>query len=105
MQVGMTEACDAGADQDLARSGLLQADVLDHKWLVDFMQDGGLHQFLPSPSDCSCNGRLLQHGAYAAASNSPTWAMPAARSPSRRSVMARCVALSARRNGSLADIR
>src|SRR6202035_1356275 len=41
MQVGMTEPGDTGADQDLARSGFLQADVLDHKRLVDFMQGGG----------------------------------------------------------------
>src|SRR5580698_2852361 len=44
MQVGMTEPGDAGADQNLARSGLLQADILDHQRLVDFMQDGGLHR-------------------------------------------------------------
>src|SRR5579863_7506275 len=102
----MTEPGDAGVDQNLARSGFLQADVLDHKRLVDFMQDGGLHQFLPYPSlCCCCDRRLLRHGAYAVASNSPTSAMPAARSPSRRSVMARCVAFSASRNGSPADIR
>ena len=44
MQIGMTEPGDAGADQNLARSGLLQADVLDHERLVDFVQDGGLHR-------------------------------------------------------------
>ena len=47
MQIGMTEPGDRGADQDLARSGLLQADVLDHQRLVDFVQDGGLHRILP----------------------------------------------------------
>ena len=44
MQVGVTEPGDRGADQDLAGPGLLQADVLDHQRLVDFMQDGGLHR-------------------------------------------------------------
>ena len=34
---------DGGADQDLARPGFRQADILDHQRLVDFMQDGGLH--------------------------------------------------------------
>ena len=43
MQVGMTEPGDRGADQDLARPRLLQADILDHQRFVDFMQDGGLH--------------------------------------------------------------
>jgi hypothetical protein len=37
--------------------------------------------------------------AYAAKSNSPTSAIPTARSPSRRAVMARCVAFSGSRNG------
>ncbi len=44
MQVGMTEAGDAGADQDLARAGIRHADILDHQRLVDFIQDGGLHR-------------------------------------------------------------
>ena len=47
MQVGMTEAGDRGADQHFARTGIGQADVLDDERLVDFMQDGGLHRFLP----------------------------------------------------------
>ena len=47
VQVGMTEPGDRGADQDLARPGLLHADILDHQRLVDFMQNGGLHRILP----------------------------------------------------------
>ena len=47
VQIGMTEAGDAGADQDFARTGIRHADILDHQRLVDFMQDGGLHQDLP----------------------------------------------------------
>ena len=47
MQVGVTEAGDAGADQDLARARVRHADILDHQRLVDFMQDGGLHRVLP----------------------------------------------------------
>ena len=47
VQVGMTEAGDAGADQDFARAGIRHADILDHQRLVDFMQDGGLHRVLP----------------------------------------------------------
>ena len=45
MQVGVAEPGDGGADQHLARAGLLQADVLDHQRLVDFIQDGGLHRY------------------------------------------------------------
>src|SRR5450759_913866 len=44
MQVGMAKPGDGSADQNLARTGFLQTDVLDHQWLVDFMQDGGLHR-------------------------------------------------------------
>src|SRR3954467_15459274 len=47
MQVGMTKPGDRGADQDLARPGLLNTDVLNRERLVDFMQDGGLHRILP----------------------------------------------------------
>jgi hypothetical protein len=48
MQVGMTEAGDARADQDFARAGIRHADILDHQRLVDFMQNGGLHWCSPS---------------------------------------------------------
>src|SRR6185369_2396 len=41
----MTEAGDAGADQDFARTGVRYADILDHQRLVDFMQNGGLHRY------------------------------------------------------------
>jgi len=47
MQVGMAETGYAGADQNLPRAWVRQADVLDHQRLVDFVQDGGLHRFLP----------------------------------------------------------
>ena len=47
VQVGVTEAGDAGADQDFARSGIRYADILDLQRLVDFEQYGGLHQILP----------------------------------------------------------
>ena len=47
VQVGMTEAGDARADQDFARAGIRHADILDHERLVDFMQDGGLHRCFP----------------------------------------------------------
>ncbi len=47
VQIGVAEPGDRGADQDLARPRIRQADVLDHQRLVDFMQDGGLHRILP----------------------------------------------------------
>ena len=104
VQVGMAEAGDRGADQDFARAGIRHADILDHQRLVDFMQDGGLHRVLPRIVIV----HLFRTGsgdaaAYAAISNSPTSAMPTARSPSRWSVIARCVAFSVSRNGSPAD--
>jgi hypothetical protein len=47
VEVGVAEAGDGGADQDLARAGLRQADILDDQRLVDFIKDGGLHRALP----------------------------------------------------------
>ena len=123
MQVGVAQPGDASADQHLARPGFRQADILDHQRLVDFMQDGGLHcgflvllfsssfrsapakpesrtttQFwIPASSQARPGMTTLP---YAAKSNSPTSAMPTARSPSRWPAMARCVAFSVSRNGS-----
>jgi len=41
VQVGMTEAGDARADQNFPRAGIRHADILDHQRLVDFKQNGG----------------------------------------------------------------
>ena len=43
VQVGVAKAGDGGANQDLTRARIRQADVFDDQRLVDFMQDGGLH--------------------------------------------------------------
>ncbi len=43
MQVGVAEPGDTGADQHLARSRLLQADVLDDQRGMRSVQNGGLH--------------------------------------------------------------
>jgi len=61
------------------------------------VQDGGLHRILPGFVDVLETG-LVAEAAYAAASNSPTSAMSAARSPGRRPVMAPCTEFSASRN-------
>ena len=50
VQIGMAEAGHTGTDQNLARPGFRQADILDRQRLVDFMQDGGLHRILPTLS-------------------------------------------------------
>src|SRR5947209_2087958 len=121
MQVGVAQPGDACADQHLAGPGLRQADILDHQRLVDFMQDGGLHFRFPlllfslslraqrsnpeaTKEDWIASSQVLlamtRRLPYAAKSNSPTSAMPTARSPSRWPAIARCVAFSVSRNGS-----
>jgi hypothetical protein len=83
MQVGMAEARDRGADQDLAWTGIGQTDILDHQRLVDFMQDGCLHRFLPKDF-------VVRQVAYAARGNSPTSTMPAEPSPGNGAAIASC---------------
>src|SRR4051794_19269606 len=104
MQVGVAKAGDARADQDFARTRIGHADILDHQRLVDFKQNGGLHRVLPL-SLLFLNQACCRQAAYAAIINSPTSAIPTARSPSKCSVIARCAAFSVSRNGSLAVTR
>src|ERR1700674_192617 len=118
----MTEARDGRSDQHLARARVRDADVLDHQRLVDFKQDGGLHRCflfllslqrgLSSPlprGEVRPKPRLpdgqSRSQAYAAEINSPTSAIPTARSPSRWLVIARCTEFSVSRNGSFPETR
>ncbi len=100
VQIGMAEAGDRRADQDLARARLRQADVLDDQRLVDFIEDGGLHRALPIAFFA-----LNAGAAYAARTSSPTSLMPATRSPSSSAAIFCCVAFSVSRNGSPGDTR
>ncbi len=44
VEIGMTEAGDARADQNFARARIGHADILDYQRLVDLEQNGGLHR-------------------------------------------------------------
>ena len=43
VEVGVAQTCGLGADEDLARTGLVDLDVFNLKRLAHFAQNGGLH--------------------------------------------------------------
>ncbi len=46
VEVAVADAAGDGLDHDLAGPGVVDIDLLNDQWLVDFVEDGGLHDGL-----------------------------------------------------------